>query len=159
MSLCQNKLQQLWQSKHIYFNSNKRERIQCRNFKWTAQETWADTRMWFHRCTQTLLLQLNILMESNHQHNLNISLAHLQNYFIVKYFRCGRLYHVAAHSSLLRGGEERARTGGGAGQESAPVQTSGKYFPSFIRAQILLGYLIRTKYFLALGNSRLRDWM
>ena len=34
--------------------------------------------------------------------------------------------HVAAHAQVLRGGEEREGTGGGAGQEGAPVQTTGE---------------------------------
>ena len=33
---------------------------------------------------------------------------------------------VAAHPPLLRGGEERARAGGGAGQEGLAIQTPGK---------------------------------
>ena len=33
---------------------------------------------------------------------------------------------VAAHPPLLRGGEERPRAGGRAGQEGAAVQTPGK---------------------------------
>ena len=33
---------------------------------------------------------------------------------------------VAAHPQVLRGGEERARAGGGAGQEGAAIQAPGR---------------------------------
>ena len=34
--------------------------------------------------------------------------------------------NVAAHAQILRGGEERERAGGGAGEEGSAVQTTGE---------------------------------
>ena len=40
--------------------------------------------------------------------------------------------NVAAHAEVLRGGEEREGSGGGAGEEGAAVQTPGEYSECYV---------------------------